>query len=112
MPLRAAMFCLMLALPTVAKAMDKLLAVEEGKFAPETLQMNVGDRLVVINNTQKKPFVWGLGRNYSFDFRSTSEDRWTHEPGQSLGIVLNQPGEYFIGNSYDGKMHATVTVEP
>jgi hypothetical protein len=112
MPLRAALFSLMLALPNFAQAADKTLAVEDGKFTPETLLMEKGDRLVVTNETQKKPFIWGLSRDYSFDFRATKEDSYTHEPGQSLGIVLNQPGKYFIGNSYDGKMHATVTVGP
>ena len=112
MQLRAALFSLMLAVPHLAQAADKLLAVEDGKFTPETLLMNKGDRLVVTNETQKKPFIWGMSRDYSFDFRATQEDSWTHEPGQSLGIVLNAPGKYFIGNSYDGKMHATVTVRP
>src|ERR1700759_167170 len=112
MQLRAALFSLILALPNFAQAADKLLVVEDGRFTPEALLMDKGDRLVVTNETQKKPFIWGLSRNYSFDFRATSEDSWTHEPGQSLGIVLNTPGEYVIGNSYDGKMHATVTVRP
>lgn len=112
MSLRTALLSLMLALPTVAQAADKLLAVEDGRFDPETLQMNERDRLVVTNNTQKNAFVWGLSQKYAFDFRATKEDRWTHEPGQSLGIVLNTPGEYFIGNSYDGKAHATVIVRP
>lgn len=112
MQLRIALFSLLLALPNLAEAADKLLAVEDGKFTPDTVLMNKGDRLVVTNNTQTKPFVWGLSRDYSFDFRATKEDSWTHDPGQSLAIVLNKPGKYFIGNSYDGKMHATVIVRP
>src|SRR5215472_10598808 len=105
MPLRVALFSLLLALANLAQAADQLLSVEDGKFTPETLLMKKGNRLVVTNDTQKKPFIWGLSRNYSFDFRATKEDSWTHEPGQSLGVVLKQPGKYFIGNSYDGKMH-------
>jgi hypothetical protein len=112
MPIRAALLSLLLAVPNLTQAADKQLAVEDGRFAPETLQMNKGDKLVVTNNTRKNTFIWGLSHDYSFDFRATKEDRWTHEPGQSLGIVLNTPGEYFIGNSYDGKAHATVIVRP
>lgn len=112
MQLRVALFSLLLALPNFARAADKLLAVEDGKFNPETLLMNKGDRLVVTNNTQRKPFIWGLSRDYAFDFRATKEDSWTHDPGRSLGIVLNKPGKYLIGNTYDGKMHATVVVRP
>jgi|SRR5215475_897119 len=112
MPSRVVLFSMLVVLPNFVQAADKLLSVEDGKFVPEILVMKKGDRLVVTNVTQKKPFVWGLGRNYSFDFRATKEDSWTHEPGQSLGIVLNNPGKYFIGNSYDGNMHASVIVEP
>jgi|SwirhirootsSR2_FD_contig_31_15613605_length_474_multi_1_in_0_out_0_2 plastocyanin len=111
MTLRVALFSLsLLALPGFVQAADKMLAVEDGKFTPETLMMNKGDKLVVTNNTQKKPFIWGQRGNYSFDFRATKEDSWTHEPGQSLGIVINEPGKYFIGNTYDGTMQATVIV--
>ena len=109
---RVALFSLLVALPNLAQAADKQLAVEDGKFVPEILVMKKGDRLVVTNVTQRKPFIWGLGRDYSFDFRATKEDSWTHEPGQSLGIVLNKPGKYFVGNSYDGKMQASVIVGP
>jgi hypothetical protein len=112
MPLRVTLFTLLLALPNLARAADKLLTVEDGKFTPETLILNKGDRLVVTNSTRKKPFIWGLSRDYSFDFRASKEDGWTHEPGQSLGIILAKPGKYFIGNSYDGKMGANVIVGP
>jgi hypothetical protein len=73
--------------------------------------MRAGDRLVVANHTNEKQWIWGQSGDWAFDYRSTKENNWTHEPGQSLGIILKSPGIYRIGNAFDGKMHAAVTVE-
>ena len=102
---------LLLAVPAAAQAADAVLNVEDGKFTPDTVKMRVGDRLVVTNRTAKKQWIWGQGGDWAFDYRATPENTWTHEPGQSLGIVLKFPGKYRIGNSFDGKMQATAIVE-
>ena len=102
---------LLLAVAPVAQAADVVLNVEDGKFSPDSVRMRVGDRLVVANRTTKRQWIWGQGGDWAFDYRATPENTWTHEPGQSLGIVLKFPGWYRIGNSFDGKMLAAVTVE-
>ena len=102
---------LLLAVSPATQAADALLNVEDGKFIPDTVKMHAGDRLVVTNRTSKKQWIWGQGGDWAFDYRATSDNNWTHEPGQSLGIVLKFPGKYRIGNSFDGKMRATVIVE-
>ena len=112
MRIPAALMCaLLLAVPAAAQAADAVLNVEDGKFTPDTVKMRVGDRLVVANRTAKRQSIWGQGGDWAFDYRATPENLWTHEPGQSLGIVLKIPGKYRIGNSSDGRMHATVIVE-
>jgi hypothetical protein len=102
---------LLLALAPAAQAADVVLNVEDGKFRPEAAKMRVGDRLVVANRSDKRLSIWGHAGDWAFDYRATQENGWTHEPGQSLGVVLNIPGKYRIGNSLDGKMRATVIVE-
>lgn len=112
MRIRLALFCLLLlAASPPTQAADAVLSIEDGKFSPDTVSMRVGDRLVVANRTDKRQWIWGQGGDWAFDYRATADNNLTHEPGQSLGIVLNIPGKYRIGNSFDGKMHATVIVE-
>jgi plastocyanin len=112
MRLSSALLVLSLAVVASAgQAADVVLNVEDGGFVPDTVKMRVGDRLVVINKSGKKQWVWGQGGDYAFDFRSTAENNWTHDSGQSLGIVLRFPGKYRIGNAADGTMHATALVE-
>src|SRR5260370_14332952 len=107
----ALLWSLLLAVAPAAQAADVVLNVEDGKFGPDTVKMRAGDRLVVANRTGKKQWIWGEGGDWAFDYRATPENNWTHEPGQSLGIVLKFPGKYRIGNSFDGRMHAAVIVE-
>jgi plastocyanin len=111
MRILAALLASLLAFASTAQAADVVLNLEDGKFAPDTVKMRVGDKLVVANRTNKRQWIWGQGGDWAFDYRATEDNNWTHEPGQSLGIVLKFPGKYRIGNSFDGKMHAAVIVE-
>jgi plastocyanin len=111
--LYAALFLVpLLTMPSLAYAKDGVLAIEDGRFSPDTVTINKGEKLTVTNNTQKKQWVWGQSGDWAFDFRATKEDGWTHEPGQSLTVTLKRPGRYTLGNAFDGKMHATVIVGP
>ena len=96
--------------PASLRAADVVVAIEAKGFVPEAAAMHVGDRLVVVNRTDKKQYIWGQGGNYAFDFLSTAENGWTHEPGQLLGIVIPFAGNYRIGNAVDGQMHAAIVV--
>lgn len=102
----------LLTLTSLADAKDGVLTIEDGKFTPETVTINKGEKLTVANSTQKKQWIWGQSGDWAFDFRATAENEWTHEPGQSLTVTLKRPGKYVIGNAFDGKMHATVIVGP
>jgi hypothetical protein len=111
MRLRAGLPILMLLFaPASAGAADAVIAIEEKGFVPESVAMAVGDRLVVANRTGKKQWIWGQGGNYAFDYLSTAENGWTHEPGQTLGIIIPFAGDYRLGNAFDGRMHATIAV--
>ena len=96
--------------PASLRAADVVVAIEAKGFVPEAAAMHVGDRLVVVNRTNKKQYIWSQGGNYAFNFLSTAENGWTHEPGQLLGIVIPFAGNYRIGNALDGQMHAAITV--
>jgi len=93
-----------------AGAADITVSISDSGFSPAVATMGVGDRLIVVNRTDKKQWIWGQGGNYAFDYRSTQENMWTHEPGQSLGIIIPFAGSFRIGNAFDGRMHATIVV--
>jgi len=94
-----------------APPVNVTLTLANGAITPSSATMLPGDKLVVVNDTKTRQFVWGQRVNYAFDYRATPDDTFTHEPGQSLAIALTLPGIYQIGVVADPHMRATVTVE-
>ena len=109
--LRLVLALALVGVPTAIGAADGVLNIDGRKFAPETIKLKKGDRLVVANRSQENHSVWGHAGDYAFDFRATDNNLLTHRAGETHAIPMQIPGKYRIGCALHQGMKAVVIVE-
>ena len=89
-----------------AAAGEKVIELTDDGFAPDTVEVPQGTRLILKNSTDEEQSVVVKGR----DFETAEGDRITIPAGESLDLNVHQLGAYVLTLGDDPRVTASVFI--
>jgi plastocyanin len=91
------------------------IVMKDGAYRPDKVRVEAGTRITWVNASQQPATAETPGAGfYEVDRQELAKrrlfDTHTLQPGEAESHVLNRPGEYDYGNSFNTKMWGEIEV--